>query len=88
VRELTYDSDLEEALRPASALVVVAPGRAFSPPEVAAVRRFVARGGRLLLVADPTRYTVIYDDYGESTFADTAVLINPLATPFWPLLRG
>jgi len=82
VRELAAGDDLEQALRPASALIVVAPGRAFTPQEIAAVRRFVDRGGRALLVADPTRYTVLYDDYGEAAFADTAVLINPLATPF------
>ncbi len=82
VRDLGAGDDLEEALRPAAALVVIAPGHAFSPEEIAAVRDWVQRGGRLLLVADPTRYTYTYNEMGEPVYIDTALLINPLAAPF------
>lgn len=50
--------DLASALRPAAAFVVVAPLQPFSPGDVRVVADFVERGGRLLLIGDPTRFTV------------------------------
>ena len=50
---------LEAALRRADSLVVAMPGDAYSAAEVALVQRFVQRGGRLLLVGDPTRESQI-----------------------------
>ena len=46
---------LEERLREANSLLVILPGDPFIPAEVNVVERFVAQGGRLLLVSDPTR---------------------------------
>jgi hypothetical protein len=57
---------LEPALRRADSLVVAMPGEPYSTAEAALVQRFVEKGGRLLLVGDPTR---------ESQ-------INSLAAPF------
>jgi hypothetical protein len=82
VRDLSSSDDLATALHQASALVVIAPGLDYTTGEIAAVRGFVERGGRLLLVADPTRYTVSYNDYGDPVFVDTALIVNPLAAPF------
>lgn len=49
---------LASALRPASALVVVTPLLDYSAAEIRAVSDFVQRGGRLLLVGDPTRFDI------------------------------
>ena len=46
---------LSEKLRQADSYVVILPRLAFSPTEAAVVERFVNRGGKLLLVSDPSR---------------------------------
>lgn len=46
---------LEEKLRQANSLAVILPHDPYSREEVGLVERFVAKGGRLLLVSDPTR---------------------------------
>jgi len=46
---------LQTRLKYASAYVVVAPQSTFSEAEIQHVARFVSRGGRLLVVLDPTR---------------------------------
>ena len=46
---------LEENLRQANSLAVILPDEPFSQEEVGLVEQFVAKGGRLLLVSDPTR---------------------------------
>ena len=46
---------LEENLRQANSLAVILPDEPFSREEVGLVEQFVAKGGRLLLVSDPTR---------------------------------
>ena len=45
----------EEGLRRASSLVVISPDDPFSMEEINLVERFVNKGGRLLLISDPTR---------------------------------
>ena len=46
---------LEEKLRQADSLAVILPNDPFSKREIDLVERFVQKGGRLLLIADPTR---------------------------------
>ncbi len=46
---------LREGLRRADSLLVIAPVEAYTRGEVDLVERFVEKGGRLLLIADPTR---------------------------------
>jgi hypothetical protein len=46
---------LEEKLRQADSFVVILPGASYTKAEVHLVEQFVERGGRLLLIADPTR---------------------------------
>lgn len=79
-------SDLTAALHQALALIVVAPHRAYTQDEIAAVERFVEQGGRVLLVGDPGRYAWItrYDELGYEYYdvqSDVATL-NSLAAPF------
>lgn len=83
---LTPGDSLTGRLRDATALVVIAPHQPFAAWEVNAVEHFVARGGRVLLVADPSRYILRteYDPlYGEYTVPQSdATTINSLAAPF------
>ncbi len=52
-------AQLEAALRRADSLVVAMPADPYSSAEVGLVRRFVAKGGKLLLIGDPTRESQI-----------------------------
>ncbi len=45
----------DEKLRRADALIVALPRDAYTPAEVDLVERFVRKGGKLLLISDPTR---------------------------------
>ena len=47
---------LEEKLRRADSLAVIVPQAPYSDAEAALVERFVRKGGKLLLVSDPTRH--------------------------------
>lgn len=55
---------LEERLKYASAYLVAAPTQEFTTSEVQAVTRFVERGGRLLVISDPTRGSGFFDIFG------------------------
>ncbi len=50
---------LEEGLRRADTLLVILPRDAYTAQEADLVENFVAKGGRLLLVSDPTRIQLI-----------------------------
>ncbi|MFZ5915913.1 MAG: Gldg family protein, partial [Chloroflexota bacterium] len=77
---------LSDALRDAIALVVIAPHLPFQVWEIEAVQRFVEQGGRVLLIADPSRYSFRYeydDYYGEYAVPESDVAsINSLAAAF------
>ncbi len=62
--------DLALTLKDASALIVVSPFFLWTPQEIATAERFVADGGRLLLVSDP------------DILGDFPSLLNILAEPF------
>lgn len=63
-------AELAHELADASALIIVSPFFLWSPQEIAVAERFVADGGRLLLISDPDR------------FGDFAVVTNVVAEPF------
>ena len=46
---------MKEKLRYADAFAIILPQEAFTPEEVGLVREFVKKGGKLLLIGDPTR---------------------------------
>ena len=76
-------SDLAQKLRYAKALLVISPGIGWTSAEIQQVQDFVAKGGRLLLVADPTRFDVIIDEEGGLAGLDSDVIhINDLAARF------
>jgi hypothetical protein len=62
--------DLAAQLKDASALIVISPFFLWTPQEIAVAERFVADGGRLLLVSDP------------DVMGDFPSLVNILAEPF------
>lgn len=52
---LTDADELADRLKYANALLVVAPDSSFNAEEVDLIRNFLTKGGRLLLISDPTR---------------------------------
>jgi hypothetical protein len=76
-------ANLNKQLRNARALVIISPGEDWKPEEIQSVERFVEKGGRLLLVADPTRYDVILDEFGDFVgFDNDSPHLNDLAARF------
>ena len=83
---LTPGDHLPDMLHNAIALVVVAPHQSFYPWEVEALERFTEQGGRVLLMADPSRYAYRseYDEWGYEYSIPTSdvAAINSLASTF------
>ena len=74
---------LDEKLRRAQGFVVISPRIMFTNDEVRAVKHFVESGGKLLLITDPTRYEIMYDEMGfpSDRKSDVAVM-NMLSAAF------
>ncbi len=88
---LFSEGDLGGVLRGAQSLVVIAPLADYSEAETTAVAEFVARGGRLLLIGDPTRFNVEILDQGfffDIAFNTNELPLNQLATLFDLTFRG
>lgn len=74
---------LEDQLKSADAYVVISPADPLTPDEVALVRAFVSRGGRLAVFTDATRGVTAYDYYGNPVGSVPDVnAVNPLLAPF------
>lgn len=75
---------LDGRLKYASAYVVVAPFDVFAPTDVGVVERFVERGGRLLVILDPTRTGSNVDLFGFVTLSasEDVAAANQLLEPF------
>ena len=76
VELLEETASMEEKLRFADSLVVVSPGVSFSQKETGWIKEFVDKGGKLLLVEDPTRRPRVFGNLAGG------VPINSLATEF------
>ncbi|UCG24003.1 MAG: hypothetical protein JSW55_18035 [Chloroflexota bacterium] len=90
----TYkEGDLATALRPVSAFVTIAPMAAYDEEQILALTDFVERGGRLLLVGDPTRFELIFeeeedfDPFSYSIDSDD-IALNSLANAFDLVFNG
>jgi hypothetical protein len=55
ILELRPKEDLSEKLKKADAFIIITPTDFYTEPELKAIEDFVGRGGRLLVIADPTR---------------------------------
>lgn len=83
--------DLAAALRSVTAYVVISPMREFTRAEVQAVTDFVSRGGRLLLIGEPTNFTVTFEeDFFGFTFSINTddIPLNSLANRFGIIFQG
>ncbi|MGD2206752.1 MAG: DUF4350 domain-containing protein, partial [Anaerolineae bacterium] len=80
--EVKTTQDLPGQLRYAKALVVICPGQDWSADEIRQVQEFVDRGGRLLLVTDPTRFAVEFNELDLPVLDSDAPHINDLAAQF------
>ena len=75
--------ELAGRLRYAQALVIISPGASFTAAEVQTIQTFVDKGGRLLLVGDPTRFGILTDEWGDYAGLDSdATHLNSLAAQF------
>jgi hypothetical protein len=77
--------DLRSALRPVSAFITITPISAFDRDEIVTIADFVERGGRLLMVGDPTRFSVSFveTDFDFTFQLDTdRIPLNSLANEF------
>ncbi len=83
--------DLVTALRPVNAFVVITPLVNFTLDEIQAVSAFVDRGGRLLMIGDPTRFEVIVEEDTftfDVTFETDKIPLNSLANEFDVIFNG
>ncbi len=86
------EGDLAHQLRPVNAFITITPLSEFSVADIQAITRFVNRGGRVLMVGDPTRYEIIFDE--DDPFAFTFELdtneipLNSLANQFGLIYNG
>ncbi len=63
-----YNNDLPTMLKYAAGYISIAPTSAFYQSELTAIHNFVDRGGRLLVISDPTRDVVSYgSSYSSGT---------------------
>jgi hypothetical protein len=70
--------DFISKLQDANAYIIIAPTAAFSRENIQAISDFVNRGGRLLVIADPTRtYQNFYFD-----LEDSVLIVNQILDPF------
>jgi hypothetical protein len=74
----TDGKDLQSKLQTADAYVVIAPTVAFSKDNIQTIKDFTSRGGRLLIVADPTR---TYQDYYFDV-EDSVLIANQVLEPY------
>jgi hypothetical protein len=80
--------DLAGQLRHAQALVIVSPAEDWSADEIQQAVDFVDKGGRLLLVTDPSRFEPLFDEWGGFIGLDyDAPHINDLAARFGLLFQ-
>jgi hypothetical protein len=80
-----YDErSLSDQLKYASAYISVCPINSFTTSEVQLLQDFVHRGGRLLILTDPTRSAVSYDyyGYGSATVMADVIAANSLLAPY------
>jgi hypothetical protein len=89
---LPYDGgDLSAALRTVHSFVVITPLVNYTDAEIQAVSDFVERGGRLLMIGDPTRFNVQVEEDLFSfivTFETDKIPLNTLSNEFDIIFNG
>lgn len=82
VNELKGGDDFPSALKKTDALVIIAPGDFFPDDELQAIETFVQRGGRLLVIADPTRGFSDYDEDPSRSISIANEVLKPFRISF------
>lgn len=83
--------DLQTALRSVNAFVVITPLDSFTTDEIQAVTDFVERGGKLLMMGDPTRFNVSFEETDvsfELVYERDQIPLNSLANAFDIIFNG
>ena len=75
---LEGESELELLLKKSDAFVIISPTEFFSETEVELIEEFVNRGGRLLVIADPTRSITEYATERE----ESVIIANEILAPY------
>jgi hypothetical protein len=89
IEPVRHADDLAAQLRYAKALVIISPGENLTADEIQLVKAFVDKGGRLLLITDPTNYGLRLDDYGYLLGLSSDVdYVNDLAAQFGLLFQA
>lgn len=86
-----YGGDMATALRAVDSFVVIAPLFSFTADEVQAVTQFVDRGGRLLMVGDPTRFNLLFDEedfFAPPELQNDQIPLNSLSNAFDIVFNG
>jgi hypothetical protein len=78
ILELRPKENLSEKLKKADAFIIITPTDFFTESELRAIENFVERGGRLLVIADPTRSVSESDREREKSVN----LANEILEPF------
>ncbi|MHC1784303.1 MAG: hypothetical protein AB9891_16380 [Anaerolineaceae bacterium] len=84
---LDFEEDLSQRLKRAESFFVIAPTVPFSDHEIAVVKDFTDRGGRLLIITDPTRDYGYYDssmssDSNALAMTSSTTISNRLLNPY------
>ena len=75
---LDVKTDLIGLLKKSDAFVIITPTEFYSDEDIEAIEEFVNRGGRLLVITDPTRSFAEYDTEREKS----VILTNEIIAPF------
>lgn len=84
INELKVKSDLKDMLNKSDAFVIITPTDVFSSDDLELIENFVQRGGRLMVITDPTRSYSEYDTEREKS----VILANEIIKPFFLSFRN
>ena len=82
IQSLETKSSLGDLLTKADAFVIIAPTDSYSSDDIEKIESFVERGGRLLVIADPTRSYSEYDTEREKSVLLTNKILEPFQLSF------
>lgn len=82
VKVLDDKYDLQGKLKEVNALVLIAPNSAYSDQDLLHITEFVQRGGRLLMISDPTRVSQEYYESVENNVSFANHILEPFNLSF------
>ena len=82
IQSLEKKNSLGDLLTKADAFIVIAPTDSYSSEDIEKLESFVERGGRLLVIADPTRSYSEYDTEREKSVLLTNEILKPFKLSF------